>query len=238
MQPALKKGALVGRVAGYWHGSLKVKVSDFDPIFRDQSCRPVSHSLLHGGQGVGVAGQEPAAVGLSAVDREAMPGELLFFPAGARGHGERVPAPRVGEFADDHDLDQLAAAIDPPLLVGRREGGGKYVPAERFVTRIEKNDIVRHQGEQTGKIAGIDGIDPGGMDLGDGLFGRSHRQSPCPMISRGPAERQMRNRPPAAVRLARNVRKSAQAAGQAWLDSLSPDPPGLTPGHCLPASTA
>ena len=67
---------------------------------------------------MGIAGEEPAAVGLFAVDRDPMPGELRRFPAGARRHGQRVPAPRVSDFADDHDLFQLADAMDPRLLVG------------------------------------------------------------------------------------------------------------------------
>ena len=72
---------------------------------------------------MGIAGQEPAAVGLFAVDRDPITGELRRFPAGARGHPQRIPAARVGDFADDHDLFQLAAAKDPNLLVGGREVG-------------------------------------------------------------------------------------------------------------------
>ena len=43
--------------------------------------------LRHRGQRVGIAGQEPAAVGLFAVYRDSMTGELRRFSAGARGHG-------------------------------------------------------------------------------------------------------------------------------------------------------
>src|SRR5438046_5514935 len=95
-------------------------------------------SLLHRGQRVGIASKEPAAFGLFAVHRKAIPGELCRFPAGARGHVQRVPTPRVGDFADDHDLFQLADATDPNLLVGGREVGGKSIPAERRLARIEK----------------------------------------------------------------------------------------------------
>jgi hypothetical protein len=90
-----------------------------------------------------------------------MPGEARRLPTGAPGHGQRVSAPRVSDFADNHDLFQLAAATDPRLLVGGRKGGGKSIPAERRLARIEKHSIVRHQGEQADKIAGVDGIDPG-----------------------------------------------------------------------------
>jgi hypothetical protein len=67
---------------------------------------------------MGIAGQEPAAVGLLAVYRDSMTGELRRFPAGARCHQQCVPAPRVRDFADDYDLFQLAAATDPNLLMG------------------------------------------------------------------------------------------------------------------------
>src|SRR3989442_15251589 len=82
--------------------------------------------LINRGQRVGIAGQEPAAVGLFAVYRDSMTGELRRFTAGARGHGQRVPAPRVGDFAGDCDLFQLAAATDLNLLVGGREVVGKF----------------------------------------------------------------------------------------------------------------
>jgi len=49
------------------------------PLLRSQ--------LLNRGQRVGIAGQEPAAVGLFAVYRDSMAGELRLFPAGARHHG-------------------------------------------------------------------------------------------------------------------------------------------------------
>jgi hypothetical protein len=68
--------------------------------------------------------------------------------------------------------------MDPSLLVGGWEHGGKPIPAERRSARIEKHDIVRHQGEQADKIAGVDGIDPGRMHLADGSFIRSHLSPP------------------------------------------------------------
>src|SRR5262249_491654 len=107
------------------------------------------------------AGQEPASVGLFAVYRDTIPGELRRFPAGAPGHGQRVPAPRVGDFADDHDLLQLADATEPTLLAAGPELRGKSAPAERPLTRTEKHGIVRDEGEQGDKIGGVDGIDPG-----------------------------------------------------------------------------
>ena len=61
-------------------------------------------SLLHRRQSVDIAGQEPTAIGLSAVYSDTMSGELRRFPAGALGHGQRVAAARVSDFADDHDV--------------------------------------------------------------------------------------------------------------------------------------
>lgn len=123
-------------------------------------CSKTTGSSFNRGQRVSIAGQEPTAGRLLTVYRDSMTGELRRFPAGARGHRQRVPAPRVGNFADDHDLFQLAAATDPNLLVGGREVGGRPIAAERRLARIKEYDIVRHQGEQTDQIAGIDGIDP------------------------------------------------------------------------------
>src|SRR5262249_32417711 len=57
------------------------------------------------------------------VSRHTMPGELCCFPACSRGHGQRVPAPRVGDLADNNNLFQLACATDPHLLVGGHEVG-------------------------------------------------------------------------------------------------------------------
>jgi hypothetical protein len=60
--------------------------------------------------------------------------------------------------------------------VGGREAGGKSIPADRCLARIEKHDIVRHQAEQADKIACVDGLDPGRMHLADRSFIRSHPQ--------------------------------------------------------------
>src|SRR6516225_3618888 len=103
-----------------------------------------SSALLgHGGQSVDIAGQKPATVALLAIYRHAVPCELCSLPACARGHGQCVPAPRVGNFADNNDLFQLAGATDPHLLVGGHEVGRKSIPAERRLARGEKNDILR-----------------------------------------------------------------------------------------------
>src|SRR5262245_31630893 len=109
-----------------------------------------------------------------------MAGELHRFPAGTRREGERVPSAGVRDFADDHDVFQLADAIDPSLLVGGREVGGESIPADRCLARTEKYDTVRHQAEQAYKIACVDGIDPGRVHLADCSFIRSHRQPPPP----------------------------------------------------------
>ena len=120
-----------------------------------------SSALLgHGGQSVDIAGQKPATVALLAIYRQTMPGELCRFPPCARGHGQRVPAPRVGDLADNNDLFQLAGATDPHLLVGGHEVGRKYLLAEWRLAGAEKNDILRDQCEQTSQVTGIDGINP------------------------------------------------------------------------------
>src|SRR4051794_9727250 len=85
---------------------------------------------LHRRQHIRIAGQEPAAVGLFAVDRGTITGESTLLSAGERGHGYRVPAPRIGNLADDHDLLQLANAADPKPLVSGRELGGEPIRAE------------------------------------------------------------------------------------------------------------
>src|SRR5438477_6789967 len=101
--------------------------------------------FLNRGQRMGIAGQEPAAVGLFAVYRDSMTGELRRFPACARDHRQRVPAPRVRDFVDDYDLFQLAAATDPNLFVSGREVGGESIPAEGRLARTDEYDIVCHQ---------------------------------------------------------------------------------------------
>src|SRR4051794_7651299 len=85
-------------------------------------------SSLDRGQHIRIAGEEPASVGLFAVDRHTIAGKPTFLSVGAWGHGERVPATRVGNVADDHDLHQLADAADPILLVSGSELGREPVP--------------------------------------------------------------------------------------------------------------
>jgi hypothetical protein len=46
-------------------------------------------------------------------------------------------------------------SMDPRLLVGGREADGKSISAERRLARIQKHDIVCHQGEQADKIAAM-----------------------------------------------------------------------------------
>jgi len=115
---------------------------------------------FHRRQGVGIAGQEPTSVWLSAVYRDAMSGKMRRFPADVLRHGQRVPAPRVSDFADNYDLFQFADATNPRLLVGGQKRGRKSIPPEWRLARIEKHDIVRHECEQADKIAGINGLNP------------------------------------------------------------------------------
>src|SRR5713226_4201124 len=70
--------------------------------------------------------------------------------------------------------------MDPRLLVGGREPDGESISAERRLARIQKHDIVRHQGEQADKIAGVDCINPSCVHLTDSSFIRSHLQPPLP----------------------------------------------------------
>lgn len=99
---------------------------------------------------MGITGQEPAAVGLFAVYRDSMTGQLSRFPACARDHKQLVPAPGVCHFADNYDLFKLAAATYLNLLVRGRKVGGESIPAKRSMARIEEYDIVRHKLEQAG----------------------------------------------------------------------------------------
>jgi len=117
-------------------------------------------------------------MGLFAVDGDPMTGQLRGFSAGARRHGQRVSALCVGDFANHHDLFQLADAADSELLVRGREAGWKSIPAERLPARIQKHDIVGHQGQQADKITGVDRIHPMGMQLTDSLFIGSHLPPP------------------------------------------------------------
>lgn len=96
-------------------------------------------SLLHSGQCVSITSQKPATSGMCAVNRDAMPGELRFFHAGAGGYVERVPAPRVCDFTRYYDLFQLTDATDPNLLVRGREVGGKSIPAQRRLALTREN---------------------------------------------------------------------------------------------------
>src|SRR5258708_6015405 len=101
-------------------------------------------SLLHRRQSVDIAGQEPTAIGLFAVYSDTMSGELRRFPAGALGHGQRIPAACVSDFTYNHDFFQLAGTTYPHPLMGGRKGGGESIPTKRRLPRIYKHDIVRH----------------------------------------------------------------------------------------------
>lgn len=141
----------------------------FDPVHD-----ALETSLLYTRQRVGIAGEEPTTVGLFSVYRHTMPCEVRRFPAGARSCGQRVPAPRISDVADNHDLLQLAHAMDQDALVGARKAGGKSISAERRFARVKEYGIVRHQPEQADKIARVDGIDPDCVQRADFLFIRSH----------------------------------------------------------------
>jgi hypothetical protein len=105
-------------------------------------------------------------------------GEFGRGTAVTRGKGQRVPAPGVGDFADDHDLFRLTDATDLKLPVSGLKAGGKSVPAKGRPARAQEHDVVCHQSEQALKIAGVNRVDPGCMQLTDGSFVRSHLQPP------------------------------------------------------------
>ena len=85
------------------------------------------------------------------------------------------------------------------MLMGGQEAGGKSLPADRRLARIEEHDIVRHQREQAGQITGIDGADPGRMNLADISFLKSHLLPPPP-VAKPPNDQ--------AQRLGRNANES------------------------------
>jgi len=147
---------------------------------KNGNSRETSGSTCHRGQRVGVAGQKPAAVWLLAVDGEPITGQLCGFTASARYHRQRVPAAGVSDFADDYHLFQLAHATDSGVLVSSREADRECIPADWRAARIQKHDIIRHQFEQSGKIASVDGVYPSGVHLTNSSFIRFHLQPPLP----------------------------------------------------------
>ena len=110
---------------------------------------------------MGVAGQKPTAVGLLAVDGHTMAGKVRRRAARAWGDGQRVLAPRIGDFSNDHDFFQIADATYVEFLVSRRKMWGKSIAAKRQLARTDEHDIIRQQREQAGEIAGVNGVDPG-----------------------------------------------------------------------------
>lgn len=96
-----------------------------------------------------ITGQQPAAVGLFAVDRHPMPGQLHRVSAGSRLHGQRIPAPCVGDFTVHGDLLNFAHTMNPRALMTFQEAIGEFMPAKRLCAWIQKHHIIRHQGEQS-----------------------------------------------------------------------------------------
>src|ERR1700726_4812824 len=87
--------------------------------------------------------------------------------------------------------------MDPRLLVGGRETDGKSISAERRLARIQKHDIVRHQGEQADKIAAIDCINPSRVHFTNSSFVGSHLQPPLPkQFAKGSSEPRAGLHPP------------------------------------------
>ena len=84
----------------------------------------------HGRQRMGIAGEQPAAVGLFAIDSDSVAGQLRCFSAGSRFHGQRVPTTCVGDLAEDGDLHNLAHAMNPRALVTDQEAVWEFTPAK------------------------------------------------------------------------------------------------------------
>src|SRR5215467_8764239 len=78
--------------------------------------------------------------------------------------------------------------MDPIPLMRTRKDSGKSLPPERLVAWIDKHTIVRHQAEQLVQIAGVDGIDPGRLQLTKHSFIRVHLlQPPLRLVMHRPA---------------------------------------------------
>src|ERR1700722_7665319 len=103
MPPRASATAGSPRLASH-HLLFATGVNGWAPAVKCNGCFAASRlsrpQLRHRGHRVGIAGQEPAAVGLFAIYRDTMTGELLRFSAGGRGHRKRVTALRVTDFGD------------------------------------------------------------------------------------------------------------------------------------------
>jgi hypothetical protein len=71
-------------------------------------------------------------------------------------------------------------------LVSARERGGKPIRAERRpAPRIQEHDIVGHQAQLAGQIAGVHCIDPRGVQFTDRSFITFHLPPPLKQFDSG-----------------------------------------------------
>jgi len=103
---------------------------------------------------------------------------VLTFPR-ARSVYDRLMRERI--WANPDAQREIAAMLSRKgLLRYSPPTCGESGPIERSLTWIEKYDIVRHHGEQAGKIAGVDCINPSRMHFADLSFIRAYRKPPSP----------------------------------------------------------
>jgi len=117
---------------------------------------------------IGVAIDDPSAGGLLAQNGERVAGAENGITAGRSNRNlqavaEPRPVPENFNFLD------VTGAIDPHVfhLFG---AGDKGVFTERFAARDHKEDVVGHESENGGEIAGFGGVNPPGHDVADRLF--------------------------------------------------------------------
>jgi hypothetical protein len=105
-------------------------------------------------------------------------------------HGE--PAPQEGPVARDLHFLDLARALDARSAGARLRprGRGEFVLAHGRAPGHQEHDIVGHQAQHGGHIAGLRGLHPGADQVADLLFvvrhGSSHgmrRRAPALMLA-------------------------------------------------------
>ena len=124
--------------------------------------------MLGGGEEVGVAPDAPLAVGAAAEGGEDVAGVLADFAAFDGGEGDFEEVPADGEIAADGDLLHVGAALERGDLHHGAKCGGELVAAHGRAAWGEEDDVVGHEVELRGEVAGGGGFAPGvdeGADL-------------------------------------------------------------------------
>jgi hypothetical protein len=137
-------------------------MTDYFNNFRD--------GRLGGGEEVGVAPDAPLAVGAATERGEDVASVFAGFASGdgCKRYFEKVPA--YGEIAADGDLLNVGAALESDELRHGAESRGELLATHRRTARCEEGDIVSHQIELCGEVAGGGGFSPG-VDEGANLLG-------------------------------------------------------------------